>query len=762
MSADHGIESWQWYGSATVAAAGAVVGPGGSVAVTGVGVSGTTATVSFARQTAGVYTLTLQPTAADTFGLQLDRDADGRPADTFTATASTVAARSLAVAASVVDGAPLTATVRRTGPTAAPLTVALASTAVGQLRVPATVVIPAGQTSAAFAVVVVNDTSVERPETVRRTAAAAGLTGAEAAVGVTDDDRPTLTLALPASAVEGGAPVVATVTRDKVTDRPLVVKLRSGDVSEATVPATVVIPAGQASATFLVTAVNDAAVGGPATVTLTANGSYTDCGCTILDGAGRRRARRGAVHHRHADARRPPGRAADGPAVGVAGRGNEPAGDGDLRRRADDAHGPRGRAGRRRGHRGEDGDDRRGRRRAGRGGRGAGRVRRFRAGPGARGGVGVRAGDRAHGRPGVGRLPGDEPRPRHRRRRLDRRRLPLRLTAGREPGAAAAAGGAFAVAVELGRPGAHLLRVRVTNFAGNSADTTLTVFADLTPPAVEAVTGPPPAPQPDPVAELLVRFVEDIDPATVAASGFALTRSGGPDLLAGVTVTLVDARTVKVAGLAARTADPCVYRFVVRPGGVAGVAGNAVGSDVVATWANRPAPTATDTTPPTSRVEALPAESDPAFTARRSGEDAGGVAGFDVLVSTDGGAFLPWLTDTTLTAAAFAGQVGRRYAFYTRARDLAGNVEAAPPAADAETTTPAAGTATGGAAPPSPASPAGPCSSTATGTAPPTPASRRPWRRRTGHTGSTASGREWGRSASSPPTGGGGPRPPSP
>jgi hypothetical protein len=62
-----------------------------------------------------------------------------------------------------------------------------------------------------------------------------------------------------------------TVTRDGSTVLPVVVSLSSSDFTEATVPATVTIPAGQASATFDVTAVDDEVLDGDQVVTITAS-----------------------------------------------------------------------------------------------------------------------------------------------------------------------------------------------------------------------------------------------------------------------------------------------------------------------------------------------------------------------------------------------------------------------------------------------------------------------------------------------------------
>lgn len=60
------------------------------------------------------------------------------------------------------------------------------------------------------------------------------------------------------------------------------------------------------------------------------------------------------------------------------------------------------------------------------------------------------------------------------------------------------------------------------------------------------------------------------------------------------------------------------------------------------------------------------------------------ISGITVLVSENGGPMEVWLDHTTLTQAPFAGEAGRRYAFYSVARDNAGNLEPAPAVADIE------------------------------------------------------------------------------
>ncbi|MFM7102296.1 MAG: hypothetical protein ACKO3N_14105, partial [Verrucomicrobiota bacterium] len=99
-------------------------------------------------------------------------------------------------------------------------------------------------------------------------------------------------------------------------------------------------------------------------------------------------------------------------------------------------------------------------------------------------------------------------------------------------------------------------------------------------------------------------------------------------------------------------------------------------------------PVPPDTTAPVSRVEALPAESRAQFAVQWSGEDSGGgIRSYDVLVSIDGGPFLPWQSATPATSGLFAGEAGRSYAFYSVAVDAAGNRETPPAAPDAVTRT---------------------------------------------------------------------------
>ncbi len=103
---------------------------------------------------------------------------------------------------------------------------------------------------------------------------------------------------------------------------------------------------------------------------------------------------------------------------------------------------------------------------------------------------------------------------------------------------------------------------------------------------------------------------------------------------------------------------------------------------------------------PTSEVSVLPAETEePTFLVQWSGADADGgsaLRDYTIWVSTDGEAFEEWLTGTTLGESLFEGERGHTYAFFSVARDNAGNVELAPATADTATAvSPGTGTVSG-------------------------------------------------------------------
>jgi hypothetical protein len=103
------------------------------------------------------------------------------------------------------------------------------------------------------------------------------------------------------------------------------------------------------------------------------------------------------------------------------------------------------------------------------------------------------------------------------------------------------------------------------------------------------------------------------------------------------------------------------------------------------TWSNT-----IDNTPPTSLVTPMPtSETSPSFTVQWSGTDIGsGIHDYTVYVSDNGAAYTAFQTNTATTSAAFTGQTGHTYTFYSVARDLVGNVEVKSPVAEATTSVP--------------------------------------------------------------------------
>ncbi|MCA9047607.1 MAG: hypothetical protein KDA89_02700, partial [Planctomycetaceae bacterium] len=154
------------------------------------------------------------------------------------------------------------------------VTVTLSSDDTTEATVPQTVVIPAGETTATFAVNAVDDAQIDGTKTVTVTASAAGFGSGTGTVAVKDDDA-TLTLVLAATSIgegDGAGATTATVRRNYVSAQSLTVTLVSGDTTEATVVGTVTIPGGQAvSPAFNIDAVDDNLADGTRTVSITAS-----------------------------------------------------------------------------------------------------------------------------------------------------------------------------------------------------------------------------------------------------------------------------------------------------------------------------------------------------------------------------------------------------------------------------------------------------------------------------------------------------------
>lgn len=161
------------------------------------------------------------------------------------------------------------------------------------------------------------------------------------------------------------------------------------------------------------------------------------------------------------------------------------------------------------------------------------------------------------------------------------------LTAGAPLGAIASTPMQFSLPIQFSVVGTHLVRVRVTDAADNTADATLTVFIDTTLPVVTNVSGAPTLPSATPVDTLDVTFSEPIDLASFATTDIALTLYGTPVAIpTTATFAHLGGNTYRLSGIASATATPGRYRVVVSGSNFVDLAGNIGTGSAETSWIN--------------------------------------------------------------------------------------------------------------------------------------------------------------------------------
>jgi hypothetical protein len=124
-----------------------------------------------------------------------------------------------------------------------------------------TVEIPSGETSASFPIGPFDDDLLTGPRTLTLSVSAAGFASADALTIV--EDVESLTITIDSVPLREGETATATITRNNTNHEAVVTaSLTNSDPSRLTVPAEVIIPAGQASTTFELTSLNDGLVTG--------------------------------------------------------------------------------------------------------------------------------------------------------------------------------------------------------------------------------------------------------------------------------------------------------------------------------------------------------------------------------------------------------------------------------------------------------------------------------------------------------------------
>ena len=200
--------------------------------------------------------------------------------------------------------------------------------------------------------------------------------------------------------------------------------------------------------------------------------------------------------------------------------------------------------------------------------------------------------------------------------------------------------------------------------------------------SIAAVT---PNPRNTPVSTIAVTFSIPVNSSSFGASALTLTDNSNPvTITSAVSLALVSGSTYDINGLAGLSTAEGTYSLTVNAAGISDAYGNPGTGSLSTSWLM-------DTTPPTSTVSALPAQttstsfnvsatsSDPTGS---GGSTPSGVASIALYDSKDGGPYTEFATVTPATpSASFTGQAGHTYGFYSIATDNAGNVQPTPTAA---------------------------------------------------------------------------------
>jgi uncharacterized repeat protein (TIGR01451 family) len=164
--------------------------------------------------------------------------------------------------------------------------VSLSSSDTTKLVVPPTVTILAGQTNAAFDLTIVDNANLDGTQIAIVSASTPGYTTGNAAMTVFDNESASLQVVFPGVISEGAGWITGTVQVSAVPTADITVSLSSSDNSQILLPLYAIIPAGQTSAVFTASIIDDTQIDAPQTVYLTAhvqNWSDGVAAVTILD-----------------------------------------------------------------------------------------------------------------------------------------------------------------------------------------------------------------------------------------------------------------------------------------------------------------------------------------------------------------------------------------------------------------------------------------------------------------------------------------------
>lgn len=127
----------------------------------------------------------------------------------------------------------------------------------GRISVPQSVTIPAGASQTTFAIHSIDNGTLDTDSVATVTVSGGIYAPVEATLTVIDDDNATLTATLDRDEITEGEKAVLTVSTDRVNGAPVTVYLTCPDKRHFTFPASVVIPAGEASVDVEIASVDD-------------------------------------------------------------------------------------------------------------------------------------------------------------------------------------------------------------------------------------------------------------------------------------------------------------------------------------------------------------------------------------------------------------------------------------------------------------------------------------------------------------------------
>ncbi len=249
-----------------------------------------------------------------------------------------------------------------------------------------------------------------------------------------------------------------------------------------------------------------------------------------------------------------------------------------------------------------------------------------------------------------------------------------------------AGSGPLSASHTYGQEGSYTVTETVTDFDGTSTSLTildLAVIAEsLTIASIATVS---PNPRNTAVSGVSVAFSVPINLSSLTAGALTLTDNNGPNLItSAVKMSLVSGSTYQLSGLGALTTSNGNYTLTVNAADIDDQYGNPGSGTSSTSWLM-------DTSPPTSKVNALPQRGTSltfpvSVTGADSGSPPSGVKSYDIYSSTNGGAWILWTTvPASNPTANLTGQSNTTYAFYSIAHDLAGNTEVKTPTIEAST-----------------------------------------------------------------------------